>query len=227
MSTLKDSGIYEFILEGASQKSIWYSDVNKNFEHFLVKGSPWMDSINLNTDECSRYLYLLKNFNYLLINKSDDNSYEAYLGNYELNDKGCFLFKKYSTTISSDQFITIDQSFNSSENKVNDKSYENLETYISSFISTYNFKLLDSNELLEYFEYTSSAFAAYGTRQIFLERFKSLLYSKINIDHNIYLKGAGSGENDIDLADISTNIIFDEAKAWVNSDDKSYEQRDY
>lgn len=227
--TLKDSGIYEFILEGASQKSIWYSDINKNFEHFLVKGSPWMDSINLNTDECSRYLYLLKNFNYLFADKQDEN-WKVYFGNYELNEKGCFLFKKYEADISFEDFsIILANNFstsNASEN-INNKPYDMLETFISSFLEDRQFKPTSDNSILEYFEYKSSAFAAYGSRNLFLERFKSLMYSNINLNHQAFLKGSGSGTNDKDLISIKDNIIFDEVKEWVNSEDKSYEKRDY
>ncbi len=224
---LKDAGFYEIIFEGASAKSEWYSKTDENFTHFLIEGSPWVDSINLIVGESQKCLYLLKNFNYAFFNKIDDNNYEFYFGNYELNDKGCFLFKKYKTLIDENQFDNIISKIET----LDDLTYERLETTVQTIIDDLvrdeNFQTLDSKELLEYFEYNASAFAAYGTRQIFIERFKSLLYSEINEDHKIYLKGSGTGENDIDIADIEDNIIYDDVKAWLKAEDATYEQKDY
>lgn len=224
---LKDAGFYEIIFEGASAKSKWYSTVDENFTHYLIEGSPWLDSVNLITEESQRCLYLLKNLNYLFLNKIDDNVYELYFGSYELNDKGCFLFKKYKTTVDESEFKSVTTKFET----INNQTYDRLETVLKAFIEELSrkedFQKLNPKELLEYFEYNSSAYAAYGTRQIFIERFKTLLYSHINKEHKVYLKGAGSGENDVDILDIKDSVIFDDVKSWLNSTDKTYEQKDY
>lgn len=223
--TLKDAGYYEIIMEAASAKSPWFNKDGENFEHFLVKGSPWTDNIpskdSNNVDlilNSQKSLYLLKNFNYVLINKTDDNIFEVYVGNYELNDKGCFLFKKYQKQydeLNLRSLITIIEEFPY-------KTYQNIETAISGIVSSFE-KI--NKGLLDYFEYNSSAFAAYGSRQVFLETFKTLLYSKINLDHKVYLKG--SKEEESNLKDIKDNIIFDDVYAWTQSLDATYEQKHY
>ena len=223
--TLKDAGYYEIIMEAASAKSPWFNKDGENFEHFLVKGSPWTDNIpnkdSNNIDlilNSQKSLYLLKNFNYVLINKTGNNIFEIYVGNYELNDKGCFLFKKYQkqyNELNLRSLITIIEEFPY-------KTYQNIETAISGIVSSFE-KI--NKGLLDYFEYNSSAFAAYGSRQIFLETFKTLLYSKINLDHKVYLKG--SKEEQSSLEDIKDNIIFDDVYAWTQSSDATYEQKHY
>ena len=226
--TLKDAGYYEIIMEAASAKSVWFTKNGENFEHFLVSGSPWTNNIpdldSSNVEIClssQKSLFLLKNFNYVLINKVDDIFYTVYIGNYELNDKGCFLFKKYyNQEINS----TILRSILSTLEDAKSKTYQNIETYIANIVSS--FQKFETNSLLDYFEYNSSAFAAYGSRQIFLETFKVLLYSKINIEHRIYLKGSEESESDIKGA-IGDNIIFNEVKKWVQSSDKTYQQKQY
>ena len=226
--TLKDAGYYEIIMEAASAKSVWFTKNGENFEHFLVSGSPWTNNIpdldSSNVEIClssQKSLFLLKNFNYVLINKVDDSFYTVYIGNYELNDKGCFLFKKYyNQEINS----TALRSILSTLEEAKSKTYQNIETYIANIVSS--FQKFETNSLLDYFEYNSSAFAAYGSRQIFLETFKVLLYSKINIEHRIYLKGSEESESDI-KGDIGDNIIFNEVKKWVQSSDKTYQQKQY
>ena len=226
--TLKDAGYYEIIMEAASAKSVWFTKNGENFEHFLVSGSPWTNNIpslkSSNVEIClssQKSLFLLKNFNYVLINKVDDTFYTVYIGNYELNDKGCFLFKKYySQEINS----TALRSILSTLEDAKSKTYQNIETYIANIVSS--FQKFETNSLLDYFEYNSSAFAAYGSRQIFLETFKVLLYSKINIEHRIYLKGSEESESDIKGA-IGDNIIFNEVKNWTQSSDKTYQQKQY
>lgn len=222
--TLKDAGYYEIIFEGASSKSPWYSSVSDNFEHFLVKGSPWYDDVNLDRSASQKCLFLLKNFNYLFLTKSDGTTFEAYLGHYELNDKGCFLYKQYKSFLSESQYNNIIEAFMGKKDAI----YETLENFIIyNIIRNYNFIKLDDRDLLEYFEYNSSAFAAYGTRQIFLENYKSLLYSQINKEHQVYLKGAGAGENNSFITNIKDNIIYDKVLSWLSSDDKTYEQKDF
>lgn len=222
--TLKDAGYYEIIFEGASSKSPWYSSVSDSFEHFLVKGSPWYDDLNLDKKASQKCLFLLKNFNYLLLSKIEDDSFEAYLGQYELNDKGCFLYKKYKSTLNENQFLSIIDLFNDKKNV----TYEALENFINfSIIRNYKFIKLEDAGLLDYFEYNSSAFAAYGSRQIFLENVKTLFYSQINKEHQVYLKGAGAGDNDSFIADLKDNIIYDDVLSWLTSNDKTYEQKDY
>jgi len=222
--TLKDAGYYEIIFEGASSKSPWYSSVSDSFEHFLVKGSPWYDDVNLDKNASQKCLFLLKNFNYLFLAKSDDDTFEVYLGPYELNDKGCFLYKQHKTFLNENQYNLIIDAFIEKKDVI----YETLENFITyNIIRNYNFIKLDNNDLLEYFEYNSSAFAAYGTRQIFLENYKSPLYSHINKEHQAYLKGAGAGENNSFIANIKDNIIYDEVLSWLSSDDKTYEQKDF
>lgn len=225
--TLKDAGLYEVIFEGASAKSPWYSTINSDFEHFLVEGSPWTDNITFSLNDIERslasqrVLYLAKNFNYLLTSLNDDGMYDIYIGNYELNEKGAFLFKKYSASLSEDNFKNILNTFNNFKSK----TYANIEASINNIISTYNFQKDESNDLLDYFEYNSSAFAAYGTRSIFLEVFKTELNSKINKEHKVYLRGSNS---DAALADIKNNIIFDEVSNWIHDNDhKTYEQKHY
>ena len=226
--TLKDAGYYEIIMEAASAKSVWFTKNGENFEHFLVSGSPWTNNIpdrkSNNVEIClssQKSLFLLKNFNYVLINKVDDIFYTVYIGNYELNDKGCFLFKKYyNQEINS----TALRSILSTLEDAKSKTYQNIETYIANIVSS--FQKFETNSLLDYFEYNSSAFAAYGSRQIFLETFKVLLYSKINIEHRIYLKGSEESESDI-KGDIGDNIIFNEVKNWTQSSDKTYQQKQY
>lgn len=226
--TLKDAGYYEIIMEAASAKSPWFNKDGENFEHFLVGGSPWTNNIptleSNNVELClssQKCLFLLKNFNYVLINKTDDTFYTVYIGNYELNDKGCFLFKKYyNQEINA---ITLESILSTLED-IKYKTYQNIETYISNIISS--FQKFENNDLLDYFEYNSSAFAAYGSRQIFLETFKVLLYSKINIEHKVYLKGSEENESDIKDA-IGDNIIFDEVNEWTHSSDKTYQQKHY
>ena len=223
--TLKDAGYYEITIEAASAKSPWFNKAGENFEHFLVKGSPWTDNIpNKNSNNIDlisnsqKSLYLLKNFNYVLINKTNDNVFVVYIGNYELNDKGCFLFKKYQkqyNELNLRSLTTLIEEFPY-------KTYQNIETAISGIVSS--FEKINTG-LLDYFEYNSSAFAAYGSRQIFLETFKTLLYSKINLDHKVYLKG--SKEDESDLKDIKDNIIFDDVYAWTQSSDATYEQKHY
>ena len=41
------------------------------------------------------------------------------------------------------------------------------------------------------------------------------------------MKGSGTGENDIDIADIEDNIIYDDVKTWLKAEDATYEQKDY
>ena len=224
--TLKDAGFYEIIMEAASGKSPWFNSPDENFEHFLVKGSPWTDNIpskdsnNVNLIlNSQKSLYLLKNFNYVLINKTDDNIFVVYIGNYELNDKGCFLFKKYQkqyNELNLRSLITIIEEFPY-------KTYQNVETAISGIVSSFE-KINEG--LLDYFEYNSSAFAAYGSRQVFLETFKTLLYSKINLDHKVYLKGSKEEKSNLE-ATIKDNIIFDDVYAWTQSSDATYEQKHY
>jgi hypothetical protein len=226
--TLKDAGFYEVIFEGASAKSKWYSDITSNFEHFLVYSSPWLDNLSLKFEESQKCLFLLKNFNYFLSNKTEDNTYELYLGNYELNDKGCFLFKKYKTVLNFDQLKNL---YENTILSLNDNTYENIEIKLSSLLENhskegdeYIFEKLD-NTLLDYFEYNSSAYAAYGSRQIFIENYKTLLYTDKNINHHVYLKGSKVGDAELESA--LDNIIYDTVKDWVNSDDATYETKDY
>lgn len=223
--TLKDAGLYEVIFEGASAKSPWYSTVNSDFEHFLVEGSPWTDNTTFSLNEVDRslasqkILYLAKNFNYLLASLNDDNIYDVYIGPYELNENGAFLFKKYSAKLGIESFKSIINTFSTFKSK----TYFNLETSVDNIISTYDFKK-ENNDLLDYFEYNSSAFAAYGTRQIFLEVFKTNLNSKINEAHKVYLRGSNS---DAALAPIKNNIIFDEVSDWIHDENKTYEQKHF
>ena len=223
--TLKDAGLYEVIFEGASAKSPWYSTINNDFEHFLVEGSPWTDNTAFSLNEVDRslasqkILYLAKNFNYLLASINDDNIYDVYIGPYELNENGAFLFKKYSAKLGIDAIKSIVTTFSTFKSK----TYFNLETSIDNIISTYDFQK-ENNELLDYFEYTSSAFAAYGTRQIFLEILKTSLNSKINKDHKVYLRGSNS---DAALSSIKNNIIFDEVSNWIHDENKTYEQKHF
>ncbi|MCF0126199.1 MAG: hypothetical protein HUJ68_10695, partial [Clostridia bacterium] len=220
---LKDQGYYEIIYEAASSKPTWYSDVNSSFTHFLVKGSPWVDNQNLSAAESKRWLYLFKNFNYLYVLLKKEDNYEAYFGNYELNDKGCFFFKEYVTNIDTTTFINMSETVNS----FNSKNYESLEDALDSFLYKYNFKETDNNDLLEYFEYNQSAFAAYGARQIYAEVNKTLLYSEINQRHQVFLRGAGLGKNNSNIAEFRGKITEGEVTEWLNSENKSYESKDY
>ncbi len=221
--TLKDAGYYEIIFEGASSKSPWYSSVSESFEHFLVKGSPWYDDVNLDKTVSQKCLFLLKNFNYLLLSKSGDSSFDAYIGPFELNDKGCFLYNQYKASLNEGQYNSIIDAFIDKKDAI----YETLENFIVyNILKNYNFIKLENNKLLEYFEYNSSAFAAYGSRQIFLENFKSSLYSQINKSHQVYLKGAGAGQNNSDIANIKDNIIYNDVLSWLTSSDNTYEQKD-
>ena len=58
--TLKDAGYYEIIMEAASAKSPWFNKDGENFEHFLVKGSPWTEvdnNGNITNEYLERFQY--------------------------------------------------------------------------------------------------------------------------------------------------------------------------